>query len=57
MSTSHDRKVDAYLKPTNHKLVSNYVQNNNVSKSKAINELLEKIPEQVKKDILKGKSR
>lgn len=55
MSSSHERKVDAYLKPTNHKMVTNYASEQKISQSKAVNDLLDKIPEQVKSQILKTK--
>lgn len=52
-SSSHERKVDGYLKPNIHKFFIQYVGKNNISKSSAINDAVRALKE--KENIVKPK--
>lgn len=49
ISTSHDRKVDAYLKPANFKFIQTYAETHGVSASAAVNAAVKAVRETVAK--------
>lgn len=46
-SSSHERKVDGYLKPSNFSFLNNYAEVNKISQSKAVNEAVKALKEKV----------
>lgn len=44
------RKVEGYLKPTNHKFFKDYVNNQQISKSEAVNDAVKALREKLNPD-------
>lgn len=44
-SSSFERRVQSYLKPVNHNFITQFVKNNEISESKAINEAVNALRE------------
>ena len=51
MSTSHQRQVKGYLKPSLHTFITNYAEAYEMSESKAINQAVKALQDAIPKEI------